>query len=1025
MSAARPAEYKQVTVLFADVVRSMDMAAALGPERLREVMAELLDRSSAVVKRLHGTVDKFTGDGVMAVFGAPIALEDHALRACMAALEIQAETAKLAADVSSRDGVDLQLRIGLNSGQVIAGEIGSTSAGYTAIGQQVGLAQRMEAAAPPGGVMMTESTARLVENIVSLGQPELVAIKGAEAPFWARRLLAIGEHHARRRSDSPLVGRTWELSALTALLDEAVGGSGSVVAVVGPPGIGKSRLVRETVAEASGRGVPAYTAYCESHTSDIPFQAVARLMRATTGTAGMSPEVVRQQIRARLPRADPEDLRLIDDLLGVGQAAAARPDIGPDARRRRLTALINSAALAQTSPTIVVVEDAHWIDAASESMLAEFMAVIPQVPSLMLVTYRPEYHGALSRIPGAQTIALRPLSDAHTTALTAELVGSGPELAGLVGRVVHHAAGNPFFAEEIVRDLSERGVLDGEPGAYTVRGPVDDVEVPANLQATIGARIDRLSDTAKRTLNAASVIGLRFDVDLLKELVGDADIAPLVAAEIVDQVAFTDPAEYAFRHPLTRTVAYESQLKSDRARLHRRLAATIESRGGTDENAALIAQHLEAAGDLHAAFDWQMRAATWFTFRNFVAAQSSWFRARDVADRLPDSDPDKLPMRIAPRALLCANEYRIRSGHADTAFAELRKLCAAAGDERSLAIGLAGVALATQLNLGPRPAAGLAAELIRLLQSIDDPKLTVSLSVAPLTASIQGGSITVAGQLAQSVIDTTGGTPSVGGLITISPVATAFSVRGITRWSRGLPGWREDLERAVEVVGAVPPAFRSGTFWHVYLYAVPNGVLTVTQAVVDEAAEIFAGGQQFGEQITIDLAKTAVAIVLVHQGGADRDVGAQLLQELHDEAADRGLMMPQNVPLIDLHLARERGRLGDVDGAIEMARAARLEYLQSGDFMWFGTVCAALTEMLLLRGAAADLDEAREVVDGLAAVPVEPGVLVYDIWVLRLRALLAQAEGDHATYHDYRVRYREMAADLGFQGHMAWSAEMV
>jgi adenylate cyclase len=183
-STARPAEYKQVTVLFADVVHSMDIAAAVGPERLREIMADVFDRSTAVVNRYDGTVDKFTGDGIMAVFGAPIALEDHALRACMAALEIQTETAKLATEVGNRDGIELQLRVGLNSGQVIAGEIGSSSASYTAIGHQVGLAQRMEAAAPPGGVMLSESTARLVENVVVLGQGRAGCDQGV--PFSTR-----------------------------------------------------------------------------------------------------------------------------------------------------------------------------------------------------------------------------------------------------------------------------------------------------------------------------------------------------------------------------------------------------------------------------------------------------------------------------------------------------------------------------------------------------------------------------------------------------------------------------------------------------------------------------------------------------------------------------------------------------------------------------------------------------------------------------------------------------------------------
>jgi adenylate cyclase len=229
-------------------------------------------------------------------------------------------------------------------------------------------------------------------------------------------------------------------------------------------------------------------------------------------------------------------------------------------------------------------------------------------------------------------------------------MGTDPSLAGLVDRIVDRAAGNPFFAEEMVRDLAEREVVDGQPGAYTLRRDIEDVDVPANLQSAIGARIDRLPVTAKKTLSAASVIGLRFDADLLAELVKEVDIAPLIAAEVVDQVRFTRSAEYAFRHPLIRTVAYESQLKSDRAHLHRRLAAAIEKGGGVDENAALIAQHLEAAGDLHAAFEWHMRAAAWFTFRNFAAAQASWLRARDVADRLPEDDSGRLSMRIAPRS---------------------------------------------------------------------------------------------------------------------------------------------------------------------------------------------------------------------------------------------------------------------------------------------------------------------------------------------------------------------------------------
>src|SRR5246500_4761069 len=229
--APKPAEYKQVTVLFADVVHSMDIALAVGAERLREIMADLADRCAAVVQRYGGTVDKFTGDGIMAVFGAPVALEDHAVRACLAALGVQAEAKRLAVDVGERDGVDLQLRVGLNSGQVIAGEIGSGSFGYTTIGDQVGMAQRMESVAPPGGVMLTSSTARLVEGAATLGESELVQIKGTDAPVPARRLLGMGDgHRAVGRAESSLVGRRWEMSAVEGLLDRAIDSHGAVVA---------------------------------------------------------------------------------------------------------------------------------------------------------------------------------------------------------------------------------------------------------------------------------------------------------------------------------------------------------------------------------------------------------------------------------------------------------------------------------------------------------------------------------------------------------------------------------------------------------------------------------------------------------------------------------------------------------------------------------------------------------------------------------------------------------------------------
>jgi predicted ATPase len=360
-----------------------------------------------------------------------------------------------------------------------------------------------------------------------------------------------------------------------------------------------------------------------------------------------------------------------------------------------LTALVNAASLARETPTVYVVEDAHWIDEVSESMLAEFLMVIPQTPSLVLVTYRPEYRGPLTQLPGAQTVALAPLSDSETAALVSQLLGPDPPVRKLGQTIADRAAGNPFFAEEIVRELAERGVLRGEPGAYMLAADVGEVSVPATLHATIAARIDRLDPKAKRTLSAAAVVGSRFGLDLLTALGVEPVVAHLVAAQLIDQVNFTARPEYVFHHPLIHAVAYEAQLKSDRAELHRRLAATIEGRDpeSADENAALIAEHLEAAGDLHAAYGWHMRAATWATNRDIAAARLSWERAQKIADALPADNPNQAAMRIAPRTMLCGTAPRAQEHVADARFDELRQLCTAAGDKASLAIAMAGLVL--------------------------------------------------------------------------------------------------------------------------------------------------------------------------------------------------------------------------------------------------------------------------------------------------------------------------------------------
>jgi class 3 adenylate cyclase len=1027
-AATTPAEYKHVTVLFADVVRSMEIAATLDMERLREIMTDVVGRSAAVVQRYGGTVE-YTGDGVMALFGAPVALEDHAFRACLAALAIQDLANRLAAEVERRDGVALRLRVGLNSGRVIAGQISSGSPRYAATGETVGFAQRMESVAPPGAVMLSESTARLVEHIVMLGEPEFVTIKGADEPVPARRLLAIGPRDGLvGRTEASLVGRRWEMAALDAMVERAIVGSGGVVTVVGPPGIGKSRVARVAAAAAAGRGVEVFSAFCESHAGDIPFYAVMRLLRATTGVADLDGEAARARVRKYVPDADPQDLLLFDDLLGIADPDVVLPQIDPDARRRRVTALVNTASLARSEPALYLVEDAQWIDAVSESMLADFLSVIPQTHSMVLITCRPEYQGALTRVPGAQTIALTPLGDSDTAGLIGELLGSDPSVSALAAIVAERAAGNPFFAEEMVRELAQRGVLSGERGGYVRRLDVAEVSVPATVKAAIEARIDRLNTPAKRTLNAASVIGARFEAELLTALGTDPTVDELLGVEMIDQVRFTPSAEYAFRHPLIRAVAYESQLKADRAEYHRRLAAAIQQRdpASVEQNTALIAEHLEAAGDLHAAYGWHMRTATWATNRDINAARMGWERAQKIADALAVDDPFRAPLRIAPRTMLCGIAWRVYEHVAGARFEELRELCTAVGDMASLAIGMAGLVIDHANRDRLREASQLASEAWALIESVGDPTLTVGLSFALVYAKIKRGEYAQALPWSQAAIDLADGDPSKGNFIIGSPLALAVTARGTVRYCLGQPGWCDDLRHGLAMARSADPMSYANVVACVYLVAIPFGVLTADDRAVRECEAALQDAERSGDDFALAQARGALGVALVHRHtAAERARGHELLTEVDEMCLRQGQAL-SDIPLVEVYVAREKARHGDRDEAIPLMRAAVNQLSLEGQPLALGIpTTGVLVETLLDRGAEGDAAEADTAIERLAAAPAEEGLVIREIWLLRLRGLLARARGDHGACRDYRDRYRAMAESLGFEGHIAWAKAMV
>jgi hypothetical protein len=836
------------------------------------------------------------------------------------------------------------------------------------------------------------------------------------------------------RPQPDLVGRQWEMSAVAGLLDRALDGRGTVAGVVGAAGIGKSRLVREVSAMAAAQGVDVFSAFCESHTSQVPFHAVANLLRAAAGVENLDPPAARARIRAQASSAMAEDALLLEDLLGIADPDVELPKIDPDARRRRLTGLVNAASMARRAPAVFVIEDAHWIDEASESLLTEFLTVMSQTPSLVLITYRPEYRGALTRVAGAQTVALAPLSDSETAGLVAELLGPDPSNGALGRRVAERAAGNPFFAEEIVRELAGRGVLRGEPGAYLSVAETGAVSVPVTLQATIAARIDRLDATTKRTLSAASVLGARFDLDLLAAMGVDAKVDELVAAQLIDRVRVGRQSECVFHHPSIRAVAYELQVESDRADLHRRAADAIAARNplSGDENAALIAEHLEAAGDGHAAYRWQVRAATWATNRDITAAWRSWERARTIADALPADDPDRAAMRIAPRTMLCGIAWRVHEHDTGARFEELRELCAAAGDKASLAIAMSGRLMDHLHQARLREASELASEAMALIESIEDPNLTVGLALASIYARAKRAEWPDALRWSQMVIDVADGDPSKGNFIIGSPLALAFTTRATASYCLGLSGWRDDLRKGLAMARSTDPMSYATVVTYAYSAAIPPGMLRPDDRAMGEIEDALRIAEQSGDDVAVAISRMTLGIALVHrQTNAERDRGQRVLAEVGEVFVRRGFFLAE-LPIVEVCLAREKARRGDRDGAISLLRVAADGQFPDGRLLgWAIPATGVLVETLLDRGAESDLVEAESAITRLAEAPIERlaamtdgGFAVRDIWLMRLRALLARAHGDAASYARLRDGYRDMAKTLGFEGHIEWAEAM-
>ena len=612
--SALEGERKQVTVLFADMKGSMELLADRDPEDARKLLDPVLQNMMDAVHRYEGTVNQVMGDGIMAIFGAPLAHEDHAVRACYAALRMQEAIAQLANDIRKTQGVSIQVRIGLNSGEVVVRSIGNDlRMDYTAVGQTTHLAARLEQLAAPGSVLISSDCLRLAEGYLETKQLGPVALKGLTTPVEVHEVIAATPVRTRlqaaaARGLTPFVGRRLEMETLHEALRRAAGKGGQVVAVVGPAGVGKSRLLREFIHSPHTRGWLVLESKSMSYGRATPYLPLIDFLKGYFKlTERDDARVVREKVTAKVILLDQpaeDSIPPVLDLLG------ALPDDHPFRRlepmqRRSLTArAITDLMVAESriQPVIMVFEDLHWNDMQTLGLLNALITSIHQHAVLVLASYRPKEHDdKWSDQPHYRQVRLEPLAQENLAGLLDILLGKNGGLASVKAFLAMRTGGNPFFVEESIRTLVETGVLDGARGQYRLAKPFSGVEVPATVHAILSARIDRLGEPQKRLLQEAAVIGKDFPFALLQAVAGvqeqdlRARLHELQSAEYLYESRLFPELEYTFRHSMTREVAYSSLLREHTRALHEKVATELVrmAAGRIEEEVEQIAEHAE------------------------------------------------------------------------------------------------------------------------------------------------------------------------------------------------------------------------------------------------------------------------------------------------------------------------------------------------------------------------------------------------------------------------------------------------
>ena len=639
-------ERKQATVLFADIVSSTELIASLDAEQAMERLLPAVQSMREVVERFDGSVVQTSGDGIMAMFGAPRAQEGHALLACEAALAMQEAFLE-------RGGV--KIRIGMHSGEVVSTvrdpDLTSEPDPH---GATIHLANRLEQIASPGGICLTEDCYRLVRAYCDVHALGRRAIKGFAEAIEIYELVglkpAVTSRQFQTSNLTSFRGRDFEFSELQRALRNTDNADTKVIGISGAPGAGKSRLCYEFAEWCRSRFIPVFEARAVVYGHAMPLLPILELLRLFFGISSTDDAAAaRHRVTQRLLAIDPAfrlDLPLLHEFLGISDQEHVSSHLDPKARHARLLDIVRRMLRQSgTSTSVIIIEDLHWLDQASEDFVTALVEAVAETRTMLVLNYRPAYSAAWMTWRYFQQLALAELTLSATNGLVEELIGAHPETDNIRRQVTERSGGNPFFAEELVRSLAENNVLLGNVGHYRLGMRALAGTLPATIQAVIGARIDRLGQPEKDILQIGAIIGKEFPLAVLEQVAGkpSAEVRTLLGrlceAELIQERVGIDPRGFAFRHPLTQEVAYSTQLKTRRAALHAVVAEAVEEfyKHRLDEFAGLLAHHFEAAGRLLEAARYAARTASWIGTTDPSQAVKHWHQVRRLLQTQPRS----------------------------------------------------------------------------------------------------------------------------------------------------------------------------------------------------------------------------------------------------------------------------------------------------------------------------------------------------------------------------------------------------